>query len=151
MNVFLLFYLFWVYLYINTFLTSEMFFFYDHFWFAVTDAIAGSLQRGRPKSQSQSQSGGDSKPQERGRGGCHSAIPKRDLWLVVFVACIFLCVFFLLVKLFDLECLKTQLDESSCWGLFFLSTLVGSEIPCWRGRHDLKSTNWHDIYRTNDV
>ena len=88
------------------FLTSKMFFFLRQFLVRGYTATAGSLQRGRPKSQSQSQSGG-SKPQERGRG-LDAAIPKRDvcwLCLVVFVAWIF-CVFFCVVKLFDLEFLN---------------------------------------------
>lgn len=51
-------------------------------------------------------------PKKEEGGVAIAAIPKRDVcWLCLLLG--FLCVFFVL-KLFDLEFLKTQLDESSC-------------------------------------
>ena len=110
-------------LYQHVFDFQDVFFFYDNFWFAVTLLQQAASKGAAPKAKAKAKAVAQ-KPQERGRG-LDAAIPKRDvcwLCLVVFVAWIF-CVFFCVVKLFDLEFLKTQLDESSCWGVFFWSTL----------------------------
>ena len=83
------------YIYINMFLTSKMLFFSTTIFGSRLQMLQQAASKGAaPKAKAKAKAVATQSPKKEEGGVAIAAIPKRDLWLVVFVACIFLCVFF---------------------------------------------------------